>query len=65
MTSLEQARKELGEHMGKALANISLEHGPDEMIVTCQQLIEQLTVLAEESTATADEDWDREANPSR
>jgi hypothetical protein len=64
-TDLEQTRKELGEHMGKVLANISIEHGPDEMIVTCQQLVEQLMVLAGESAVASDEDWDREANPSQ
>lgn len=63
-TDLEQTRKELGEHMGKVLAEISIKHGPDEMIETCQHLIEQLTVLMADTERASDEDWDREANSS-
>jgi hypothetical protein len=59
----ERAYKELSEHVGKQLAIISGELGPDAMVVIIQRLVEELYTLAAASEEASDADWDRKANP--
>lgn len=64
MATPEQTRKQLSEHLNKALTDIANWYGPDAMVATCQQLIEELNIRSAITEKASDEDWDRASNRS-